>query len=483
MKKFLYLGFVFGFLQVFTLNATHIKCGYITAERIYNTSLSYKLIVTLLGDTGSSVPFGGGNIDFGDGTVINLDAGVDPFIRTEVIDAEGRVSLNILEIIHTFSSSGSYIVRFNERNRNAGILNMSNSVDTPFYIESTVVIDPFLGSNNLPYIENVEIPQWISGQSGHFNIAAFDLEGDSISFKLGVPRQSRDRYVDEYRDPVDPSFYPNTFSKGNESQDGKPIFEIDHITGDLIWDAPGLAGEYNTVIIIEEWRKVEGKRYKMSRMYFDFQMIVEPGDIIKPSIVIPENQCYADGEIIEESFLVEGQTNMKVDLYTDAEGVMINDVPIDDYNFDILKPLHELKFTYDSKNASQQYYKVVLKVEAEQDQPKYLNYLWSKAFFFGLSCDEIIEAPQIVTSVNRETEILEFTTYFTQTSGTIYFGKFSLQDASFQLFDINGKSILNKNVQFDQGVSKVMFDALPSGIYIASLEAESNLYKQKVLIR
>jgi len=39
-------------------------------------------------------------------------------------------------------------------NRNAGIINIPNSVNIPFFLETTLVINPFLGNNNSPELLN-----------------------------------------------------------------------------------------------------------------------------------------------------------------------------------------------------------------------------------------------------------------------------------------------------------------------------------------
>ena len=86
------------------------------------------------------------------------------------------------------------------------------------------------------------------------NPGAFDIDGDSLSYKLVVPKQFKDREVTNYSDPNDPKFYASNFSNGNENQNGPPVFSIDAITGDLVWDSPGAMGEYNIAFIVEEWR-------------------------------------------------------------------------------------------------------------------------------------------------------------------------------------------------------------------------------------
>src|SRR5690606_7543847 len=84
--------------------ATHIRAGEIIAERISVQTLTYRITVVGYTDTGSSVVFGPGEINFGDG-------------RKEVLNTESEVSTveslgNQIEkhtfiIIHTYHGPGN----------------------------------------------------------------------------------------------------------------------------------------------------------------------------------------------------------------------------------------------------------------------------------------------------------------------------------------------------------------------------------------
>ena len=55
------------------VNATHIRAGEIIVERISTQSLTFRITIIGYTDTGSTVEFGGGRLEFGDGTVIDID--------------------------------------------------------------------------------------------------------------------------------------------------------------------------------------------------------------------------------------------------------------------------------------------------------------------------------------------------------------------------------------------------------------------------
>ncbi|MEO9804675.1 MAG: gliding motility-associated C-terminal domain-containing protein [Reichenbachiella sp.] len=277
--------------------ATHIRAGEIVAIRTSNSSLTYKFTVIGYTDTGSSVIFGGGEIDFGDGTIVNLTESAENSGTTPL---EDEVAYNFFEITHTFSAPGKYTIRYNERNRNAGVQNMSNSVDTPFYIETTILIDPFVGLNNTPVFLVPPIDKGAVGAAFLHNPGAYDSDGDSLSYRITTPKQSFDRNVNNYLSPNDPEFYDGNYLQGNEAQNDVPVFTIDPISGNLLWDAPGAPGEYNIAFIVDEWRKIEGQWFLLGSLTRDMQIIIEDTDNERPEITPPPDLCVEAGSTINE---------------------------------------------------------------------------------------------------------------------------------------------------------------------------------------
>lgn len=310
-KASLYVLFI-TVLSTIECYATHIRSGEITAKRIEGSSLTYRFSIVAYTDIGSGVIFGGGEIDFGDGTVINIEAGADSFIRLDIIDAKKQTAVNIFEIEHTFQVPGSYLVRFYEKNRNAGVLNMANSVDTPFYVETRIRTESFLGVNNTPTFLIPPIDEGAVGIRFIHNPGAFDMDGDSLSFKLVTPQQSKDQAVLDYATPNHPKFYGTEFPTGNEAQNGPPKFEINEITGDLVWDAPGTMGEYNVALIVEEWRKISDKWYNLGYVMRDLQINIEDSYNERPEVLVPDAVCMEAGEIITESITAKDKDDHQV---------------------------------------------------------------------------------------------------------------------------------------------------------------------------
>ncbi|MDN3686732.1 gliding motility-associated C-terminal domain-containing protein [Cyclobacterium jeungdonense] len=294
-----YVPFIVGLVvlmiaSVTTSQATHIRAGEIIAERISTQTLTYRITVVGYTDTRSTVVFGPGEIDFGDGRSEVLNTESD-FNLTENLG--NNIEKNVFVITHTYQGPGNYTIRFMEFNRNANTLNMDQSVDTPFYIETMISIDPFLGVNNSPILTIAPVDNGAVNQTYIHNPGAYDPDGDSLAYVLDVPKQAFQREVNNYRSPASGEF---SFTR----QDGTtpPFLELDPVTGDLIWDAPGIAGQYNVAFRIEEWRMVAGKWERIGYVLRDMQIIIENTDNRRPELIMPEDICVEAGTEITEIF-------------------------------------------------------------------------------------------------------------------------------------------------------------------------------------
>ncbi|MDA0193839.1 MAG: gliding motility-associated C-terminal domain-containing protein [Bacteroidetes bacterium] len=278
--------------------ATHIRASEIIIRRISSTSLTYEITVIGYRDTGSDILFGGGDLD--------IDGREEPYTDFDVteIDLGNEISYNFFKVIHEFPGPGIYKIKYREENRNEGILNMFNSVETPFYVEAEIVIDPFFGLNNSPILLVPPIDEGAVGSQFIHNPGAFDPDGDSLAYCLTIPRQSTDSTVFAYSDPNAPQFYGD-YSKGNETEDGPPTFSINDLTGDLTWNAPGKEGEYNVAFIVKEFRKISGIWFQLGFVVRDMQIIIKDSENERPEIMVPPDLCVEAGTKIEEIIRAE----------------------------------------------------------------------------------------------------------------------------------------------------------------------------------
>lgn len=287
--------------------STHLRAGEIIIERVNCQSLTFRITIVVYTDMESPVSFGNGTLRFGDKSdPDNKDGYGIEIPDTESIDRGDlgpSVGFASYTIEHTYGSPGRYVVSYFEHNRNSGIENIDNSVDTPFFIEAEINIDPFLGCNNSPVMLIPPIDRACPGVAFYHNPGAYDPDGDSLSFEMVIPKKDIGAEVDNYRDPTDAEFYSaNPFQ--NENGTGPPSITIDPVTGELEWDAPGDVSpnsleEFNIAFKIKEWRKINGQWFELGYVVRDMQIIVQNCDNDRPELIIPKDTCIIAGTKLE----------------------------------------------------------------------------------------------------------------------------------------------------------------------------------------
>ncbi len=283
--------------------ATHIRAGQITVTRRSCSSLDFIITITVYTNTGSPIRFSNANsgeLNFGDGSPIHNPP------QTENSPVKGfgpEFGVVSYSYPHTFPGAGIYTISYFEHNRNANILNMFNSVETPFYVETTINIDPFLGCDNSPNLLVPPIDKACTGAAWYHNPGAYDPDGDSLSYEMTIPKQDAGRDVNAYSDPNARTFYDQVginYGTANEDGSGQPTFSINPVTGTIIWDAPGAPGEYNIAFRVIEWRKIGNTWVPLGYVTRDMQIIVEDCKNRRPELKVPPDICVEAGTVISE---------------------------------------------------------------------------------------------------------------------------------------------------------------------------------------
>ncbi|MDF7822245.1 gliding motility-associated C-terminal domain-containing protein [Runella sp. MFBS21] len=306
-----FLLFLMCVMSTYYSYATHVRAGEITAKRKSDKDLTYTITLNTYHDE-----IGGRMASDGQNDVTFC---IRPFVggTGSTLLAKRRfrgainnaTSLNIFEADFSFSSPGVYVISVGIENRNDGVVNMSNSVNTPFYVETVLVINASLGLNKTPVMLNPPLDSARIGQKFCHNPAAFDADGDSLSYRLSIPKRGEpgtciNRVVDGYRDPA-LGINPDA---RNELQNGPATFTINPITGDLCWDAPAVAGIYNVAFIIEEWR--DG--VKIGEVVRDMQIVVADGINRRPIIDPVANVCVEAGNTVTQIFRATDPDNNRM---------------------------------------------------------------------------------------------------------------------------------------------------------------------------
>ncbi|WP_461138752.1 T9SS type B sorting domain-containing protein [Spirosoma pomorum] len=276
--------------------ATHVRAGEITTRRISATSLTYEVTLTTyydyLGGRAAADAANDVAICFGDGTSTRVTRSTPRFIN-------GRTStINIYRTTHTFPAGAAYTISATIVNRNKDTKNLppaASSDQISFFVSTTVFINAQLGLNSTPVLLNPPLDSARVGQRFVHNPAAFDADGDSLAFRLSVPKQGLAEDCPRYRNI--PSYLdPTQFSRTSQAG-GAPTFSINPRTGELAWDAPGEEGQFNFAFIVEEWRN----GVLIGEVTRDMQIIVVDQPNRQPVLAPIPPICVEAGTLIRQA--------------------------------------------------------------------------------------------------------------------------------------------------------------------------------------
>ncbi|UII22522.1 T9SS type A sorting domain-containing protein [Fulvivirga ligni] len=236
-----------------TSYATHLRAGEITYELLNESTQTYNITITVYMDDTSEVSFGEGTLHFGDGTSIQLP----PISSTKIKDG---LSYSKYSVNHNYCASGNYLLYYSEPNRNENVVNLPNSANKLFYIESLLVLpsDKLIAS---PAPKTLA-PLLFKGQLGdtlNYSLASKNLSPSEIKLRYDlVPcQQGRNQVSEGY-------FIPNEVS-------------VNPLTGQFTWKttANDMIGEYNFALKTSQWTKIGDNYELIGYVIRDFQIILE----------------------------------------------------------------------------------------------------------------------------------------------------------------------------------------------------------------
>jgi gliding motility-associated-like protein len=210
------------------MNATHNRAGEITYVQL--SDLTYEITITTFTYTLSLADRNSLDVEWGDNTTSTA------YRDSEVI-LPNLYKRNIYKIIHTFPGPGQYKLVVQDPNRNAGVQNIPNSVNVVFSLTTILTVNPAMGRNSTPVLLNPPYDKAAFGYIFIHNPAAYDPDGDSLSYKMTVCTREDGKPIENFTLPPATNY-----------------IRIDSITGDLIWDTPADTGKFNVAIEIQEWR-------------------------------------------------------------------------------------------------------------------------------------------------------------------------------------------------------------------------------------
>ncbi|MCK5824957.1 MAG: gliding motility-associated C-terminal domain-containing protein [Ichthyobacteriaceae bacterium] len=296
-----------------TTYATHNRAGEITYEQI--GPLTYKVTITTYTKAEAQADRCGLEISWGDGLTDSLarsNGFQGPYGCNhygQMIDA--NIKKNIYIGTHTYPSAGTYVLSMMDVNRNQGVLNIPNSVEEPFYIESVIKITSGMEYNNSPVLLNPPIDFGCINTPYIHNLAAYDVNGDSLSYKLANCR----------------------------GQDGIEItttyaskYNLDKImvdkSGTIFWNTPILSGVYNIAVEITEHRKDKnnGRWIAIGKILRDVQIDVTACNNTPPTINTETKYCIVGGETLTFKALANDADGDNIS-FKAVGGVFLTDPP------------------------------------------------------------------------------------------------------------------------------------------------------------
>jgi len=274
-----------------SLFATHNRAGHIEispVDPLCGNPLTVRAVITTYTKT-SSVPADRDTLTicWGDGfcerVARNNGAGNPP----QGVPLENDVKFNTYVASHTYGFFGVYRVSMTDPNRNGGILNVNppNSDAIRFHIETVYSIPnpQFNGCNSSPRLTVPPVDIGCVGRVFTHNPGAFDPDGDSLSYGFIVPLQDEGLQVPNY-------LFPNQINP----IPGQDSLIIDPRTGDIRWNAPTRAGEYNLAIAIVSFRN----GFPLDTVIRDMQILIEECNNLPPNLVLEQEEvCVVAGEL------------------------------------------------------------------------------------------------------------------------------------------------------------------------------------------
>ncbi|MDE7149725.1 MAG: hypothetical protein K2O01_04875, partial [Bacteroidales bacterium] len=253
------------------LRATHQKAAEITFTHVSGYTYRFRLVTYTFTESAADRPEL--EIQWGDGSSSVLS-------RESATVIEGQqTKINVYTGTHTYAGPGSYYVSMEDANRNGGVVNMPNSINTPMYVETLLVISPYLSSgNNSPVLTARPVDdRGCVGRRFIHNPGAYDPDGDSLSYRLVHCRTTGGEDIAGY-----------TFPAASDT------IYIDERTGDLVWENPVTQGEYNVAILVREWRN--GRL--IGEITRDMQVVVQMCDNYPPDLICDDAYCVEAGKML-----------------------------------------------------------------------------------------------------------------------------------------------------------------------------------------
>ncbi len=350
LKKTISLG-LFLMILLTSVFATHNRAGEIIYEQIGPLTIR-ATIKTYTKASSVSADRDSLQLDWGDGSADILYRQNNNGAGEQIPSTDVKINCYVGE--HTYASRATYTLSFIDPNRVSGILNVNypNSVDIPFYLETTFTLlnVQFQGLNNSVELLEPPLDYTCVDQPFIHNPNAYDSDGDSIGYELIFPMMDIGTPVPNYQ-------YPDAIMAGIDN-----MISLDELTGNFLWDSPQAVGEYNIAIKISEYRN----GVLISSIIRDMQISVDNCENSPPIIETEEELCVIAGDVVNIPIMISDPDNDGVKL-SGSGGPFLSNAPFAELtttnNYEETPFGSQFVWETTCDHVQDQYYQVVLRAE------------------------------------------------------------------------------------------------------------------------
>ena len=262
-----------------TVHATHNRAGEIIVCKLTENPTDFSYRVTIITYTKLSAPADRPELvlDWGDGSPL------DTIARNFIENTPSRdLRRNEYSEVHPYAGPGVFTLSMDDQNRNGGVINVPNSIAQSFSIKTQLIISPVTGHNCSVRFLNPPIQDACINQPWIHNPAAYDPDGDSLSYEPTVCLGLEGLPIVGYTYPT-------------------PNYSINPTNGTIIWNAPTAQGEYNIAFIVREWRRANGVWVNVGWVLRDMQITVVACSNRPPNITQLPDTCVEAGTFLSLS--------------------------------------------------------------------------------------------------------------------------------------------------------------------------------------
>lgn len=372
------------------------------------------------------------------------------FIVTESLEDINRpgVGISKFSLIHNFGQNGLMQLSYTEPNRNEGVINIQQSVNTTFSLKTRLILneeDKKIVSPTLLFDPLVVANLGIDFSQ---TLAAIDSNNFKLRYSLITPLSGIDNEVTGY-------FLPEGIT-------------LNELNGTLTWPAANLGqnqGEYGFAVEIKQFEKIEGDNFiERGSMIVDFQVILaetEGSISVQKDPVLDENDALlvSAGEFQTISFTANADGE-ELDFEVNSELIALGS---DIFNFEVVRDEADyridLSFNVDESIVRDNPYPIAFSVSNESFSiEKHVNIL-----LYTRSLDDILIEVQVVTSSERATSINDLKVYPNPVNDHIFFS--SKNEVNVQLVNSQGQVLS----EFNSLKAELEVSYLEPGVYFLRL--------------